>query len=217
MTSLEDLLEGGTLSRLIHEGAIKDTLTKLIEQSGRGILEPRSDGCSLLHRFTLVGCYEAVKVLWESGAKPSVLQSDDSTLLHSAVRTTDVLQDEQRSKILALFLSDKRRSIPINQVNSKGWTTLKLAARKGLERCVEILIDKGADPNIADLEGYVPLHNAIGSHAIVKLLVSQPHNIDAQTQKGETPLYLGVERGNKDCTLTLLEHKANPNILNKEG
>ena len=217
VTSLEDLLEGGMLSKLVHEGVVADTLTKLIEQSGRLVLEPRADGSSLLQRFTLLGCYEAVKVLWDNGAKPSVLKSDDSTLVHSAVRTTDSSQDEQRSRILSIFLSDKRYNIPINHRNAKGWTALKLAARKGLERCVEILLDNGADPSIADEEDYIALHNAVGNHAIVKLLVSHLHNIDAQTQNGETSLYLAVERGNNDCALTLLEHRANPNICNKEG
>lgn len=221
VSNLDDLLDGGgTLARLLREGEIGDALEKLIQKSGREILDPRPDGCSLMHRFTVLGSYEAVKILREKGARVSVLKSDDSTLLHSAVRTTsdgDTTQDAQRANILELFLSDKRHPIPIDQRNTKGWTALKLASRKGLERCVETLLKHGADPNIPDNENYLPLHNAIGNHPIVKLLVSYPHNINAQTQNGQSPLHIGVESGNVECVLTLLEHEADPNITNKEG
>ena len=218
--SLDDLLEGGSLAKLLREGNVGDSLAKLIEQGGQAVLEPRADGSSLLHRFALLGCYDAVKILWENGAKPSILKSDDSTLLHSAVRTTDSSQDDQRSRIIALFLNGgtSRQPISINHRNAKGWTTLKLAARKELEQCVEVLLNHGADPNIADCENYLPIHNAIGNHAIVKLLVSHANtNVNTQTQDGESLLYLAVDRGIADCALTLLEHGADPNVTNKEG
>ena len=215
-TAIEEILEAGSLARLLRDGEIDDTISKLIEQNGQAVLEPRVDGSSLLHSLAIHGCYEAVRVLWAKGAKTSILQSDESTILHSIVRTMDSSQDLNRSRMLSLVL-DGRNSVSVNQKNIKGWTALKLAARKGLERCVEILLNHGADPNIPDNESYLPLHNAVGNQDVVKLLINPTININSKTQEEETPLYLAVDHGSVDCAFILLEHGADPNIANKEG
>ena len=51
--------------------------------------------------------------------------------------------------------------MPRDNQNLKGWTELKLAAWKNLEECVEVLLERGADPDVADHEQYTALHNAI--------------------------------------------------------
>ena len=221
--TLDDLLEGGQLlSKLSREGELGDGIAKLVQQYGDTILEPKADGTSLLHNFARRGCYEAVCVLWERGAKPSVLKSDGSTLLHSSVCLADTSRDLQRSRIISLFLDGSAQrgadyAIPIDQRNAKGWTTLKLAARKGLEQCVEVLLNHGANADIPDNEHYLPLHNAISYHSVLKLLLSHTQNINKQTITGETALFIAVEHRSISCALTLLEHSANPNITNKEG
>lgn len=220
--NVEDLMDAGNLVRLFRQqqAPARDSLIKLITESGLEVTKSRPDGSSLLHSFALLGCYDVVKLLWDKGAEPSILLLDSSTLLHSAVRTTDTCTDESRARILSLFLSSSDRrhnALAINHQNNKGWTALKLAARKQLDRCVEVLLEHGADPDLPDLEHFLPLHNAIGNQAIVKLLVTRTRNINTTTQTGETVLYLAVERGLNDCALLLLEHGADPNIANKEG
>ena len=159
-------------------------------------------------------------LLWEKGARPTILQSDNSTLLHSAVCSTDDTQDEERSKILRFFLSAAEplnNCMPLNHQNSNGWTALKLAARKGLEKCVEVLIGKEADPDIPDNEEYTALHNAVGNPDILKMLATKSRKIDAANKERETPLYLAAERGLLESSLVLLEYGADPNLANKEG
>lgn len=141
-------------------------------------------------------------------------------MLHSAVRTQDNTQDEERARILTLFLSSDEchgNSMPLDYQNSQGWTALKLAARKNLERCVEVLVDHEADPDIPDHEQYTALHNAVGSPDILKMLLTKSKQVNAQNQDGETALYLATERTLVDSALTLLEYNADPNIPNKEG
>lgn len=216
----DDLLDGSSLVRLFRQQHGLDAVIKMITQNEVDVTACRPDGSSLLHSFTLLGCYEIVSLLWERGAQPSILLLDNSTLLHSAVRSTDTSSDEARAKILKLFLAStggRHNSMPINHQNNKGWTALKLAARKQLEKCVEVLLEHGADPDIADHEQYLPLHNAVGNKTIVKLLLTRTRNIDARAQDGETALYFAVERGLTDCSLILLEHGADPNLANKEG
>lgn len=222
--TIDDLLEGGQLfNKLSKEDESSDGIAKLVQQYGDTILEPTSEGTSLLHTFAASGRYEAVRVLWERGAKPSVLKPDGSTLLHSAVSSSvNASRDLQRSHILSLLLDSGAErgegyAVPIDQPNNKGWTTLKLAARNGMEQCVEVLLNHGANPDIPDNEHYLPLHNAIGCHSVLKLLLSRTQNINRQTLSGATVLFLAVEHNSVDCALTLLEHSANPNITNKEG
>ena len=126
------------LLRLFKQGDTIDAVLKYISEAGEAALaEIKPDGSSLLHSFALLGSYEVVRLLWERGARPSFLKQDHSTLLHSAVRSTERAQDEERAKILGVFLSSKANccnSMPINHVNNGGWTALKLAAKMGLER-----------------------------------------------------------------------------------
>lgn len=217
-----DRFDLANLIRLIKQGEAVDNVLKLIADSDpTKLTEVKPDGTSLLHSSAVLGSYEIVKALWHKGARPSILQLDQSTILHSAVRTQDGSQDEGRAQILQLFLSCEKHGsdlkASINLQNSKGWTALKLAARKNLERCVEVLLENGANPDVPDEEQFTALHNAIGFPAIVKLLLTKAKNIDCQNNDGETPLYLVAERGLTKSALTLLEYKADPNIPNKEG
>ena len=168
----------------------------------------------------MFGCYEVVNLLWERGARPTICREDNTTLLHSAVLTQDDSQDEERARILRFFLtSDECRSncLPLNHQNCQGWTALKLASRKNLEKCVEILVDRDADPDIPCHEHFTALHNAVGNPEILKMLSMKSKNIDAYNKAGETPLYLAAERGLVESALILLEYGANPNVPNKEG
>ena len=174
----------------------------------------------MLHNFTMIGCYEVVKLLWERGARPTIYQGDKTTLLHSAVRTQDDTQDEDRARILRFFLSSEEsftNSMPLNHQNCQGWTALKLATRKNLEKCVEVLVDHDADPDVPDNEQFTALHNAVGNPGLLKMLSMKSRNIDAQNQERETPLYLAAERGLVESAFVLLEYGADPNTPNKDG
>ncbi len=216
-----DLMDTANLVRLLRKGEAMDTIQKALSQPNSSqLIQAQPDGTSLLHNFATLGCYDIVILLWEQGARPSILKKDNSTLLHSTVRTQDVSEDFQRAEILKLFLACDEyhgNSMPIDYKSSKGWTALKLAARVGLERCVEVLLDKGANPDIADDEGFTPLHNAIGNPDIVKLLATKSTNIDQPNKDGDTALLVACERGLGASAVCLLENKADPNIHNKQG
>jgi ankyrin repeat protein len=218
---LEDLLETGNIARLFkqREDAV-DVVMKLLSETHVNLMESKPDGSSLLHSFAMFGCYEVVKLLWERGVRPTIHQADNTSLLHSAVRTQEGTQDEERARILRFFLVSGEcynNSMPLDLQNSQGWTALKLAARKNLEKCVEVLIDHDANPDLPDHEAYTALHNAVGNPDILKMLSTKSKNLNAQNKDGETPLYLAAERGLAESALMLLEYGADPNTPNKEG
>ncbi len=222
MDAVQKALSQPNASQLLfRKGEAMDAVQKALSQPNASqLLQPQPDGTSLLHNFATMGCYDIVALLWEQGARPSILKKDNSTILHSTVRTQEVSEDIQRARILRLILASDEyhgNSMPLDYKCSNGWTALKLAARMNLERCAEVLLERGANPDIADDEGYTPLHNAIGNPDIVKLLSTKSANIDQVNKDGETPLLVACERGLVASALSLLENKANPNTPNKEG
>ena len=202
-------------SRVLRCNTVEE-LQSLMHEHNITVDSTRDDGVSLLHSFALVGSYDICKYLYSSGARPTIAQ-DDSTVFHSAVRAKNSSEDKQRADILKLFLDKDGIEVDVNQINKSGWTAIKLAARRSLEKCVEILLSNGADPNIPDNEKFTSLHNAVNSVDILKLLLSKCSNVNAQNNKGETPLYLAVEKSSYECTMSLLEHNADPNIGDNEG
>ena len=199
-------LQAGALLRLLA-GIVQDDTDEGEEEEEEG------DKNARLHTFATRGNYSKVKELWDNGAKPTINKSESSTILHSAV-TGSESEDEERAKILELFLQAR---VPINHQDSKGWTALKTAARRNLKKCVKVLLERGADPDVADNEQYVPLHNAAGNPDMIRLLLTKAKDVNAQNEDDETPLYSATERGEVDSALALLDHGADPNIPNNEG
>ena len=207
------------VARLFKQGRVIDAV-KILSEKGFDITKPKEDGFSMLHNVSILGSREGVEFLWEKGARPSIVKVDNSTLLHSAVRGQERSKDEERAKVLEFFLKSAENYtnlLGVNHRTDKGWTALKLAVKKDLERCVEVLLEHSADPDIPDLEGYYPLHNAVGSHDIMKLLLTKALKVDCQTADGETPLFLSAMKCLMESCLLLLEHNANPNIANNES
>ena len=227
---VDEYLDSNSLVRIYRHGELDlDDILKRIHEAREELLEERpaeiAGGSSLLFCFSILGCYEIVKCLWDMGVRAGFCKHSGSTLLHAAVRihppNDPNTRDLERSQILNLFLSSeegKNNSLPIDKKNKCGWTALKLASRLTLERCVEVLLNQGANPCLTDEEGYTPLHNAVANPAIVKMLLNaDPSNINAQDSDGCTALFLALERGAVESAMTLLERNADPNIPNKEG
>lgn len=213
--------------------SLSDILKRISDASlDDELLQVKPNGSTVLNYFTLLGVYDVVKALLQKGLKPTILQCRGGvTVLQCAVRFIPVSpgdsgdsgdkRDLERSKILQLYLSSKEEygnSLPIDNQDALGWTALKLAACLNLEKCVEVLLQNGADAKLVDGKGYSPLHSAVGYPSIVKMLLhADPGNVNQQNEEGDTPLSLALKRGDLESTLVLLEHGADTNIPNKEG
>ncbi|KAF8733901.1 hypothetical protein HU200_014757 [Digitaria exilis] len=99
----------------------------------------------------------------------------------------------------------------INSVSSPelGITPLISAASEGQIAAVRYLLDKGADPNKQDHEGYAPLHDAAkgGFDEIARLLLSGGAIVDISSAEG-TPLHAAAAFGKIGVMQILLEHHA---------
>lgn len=208
----------------------EEAVTAILQQASESVHRVNPDGTTLLHLFAMMGSARLVRYLWDHGARPTIISIDSSTLLHSSVRAKDESEDKERAEILECFLRGERDresesaggeeafvTIDVDHKSDRGWTALKQAARKKLERCVEVLLRYDADPDIADDEQYTALHNSADCGAIMKQLAVKSRNLNAKNERGETALYVACDRGSTAAALILLEHKADPNIPDKEG
>ena len=74
-------------------------------------------------------------------------------------------------------------------------TPLLFAARQGCLECAQILLEKGADLNAADLEGVSPLLLALinGHYDVAGFLIGKGANVNAADKTGRTALYAAVD------------------------
>jgi acyl-CoA-binding protein len=107
--------------------------------------------------------------------------------LHSVARRGDA---EQLRQLLASSQgSSDHNNSHIDECDKSGQTALHLAADQGNDECVQLLLQAGANPNAADLDGITVLQTAvIADHvSTAALLLQAGANADQTDADGETP------------------------------
>lgn len=103
----------------------------------------------------------------------------------------------------------------------KGSSALFWAAQEGHTPIVALLLDSGANVNLADSGGFTPLKQAIGeSHldtAELLLLLGADVGYRCHSDGGCTVLHTAAGYGLIDCIHLLLRHGADPRALNDEN
>jgi hypothetical protein len=84
---------------------------------------------------------------------------------------------------------------------------------------IELLVTHGADVNLADEQGIVPLHSAAagGSAAAAEALIDHGADVDARDEAGYTALHAAAMIGNRLVAELLIERGADVNAENMFG
>ena len=84
-----------------------------------------------------------------------------------------------------------------------------MATDCGKQAVVKVLLDRGADIEAKDKQGWTPMHFAAGMNkepSIVTVLLGRGANVQAKTNDGETPLDLATHRDNTAAIQVLRHH-----------
>jgi len=171
-----------------------------------------------------------IKLLVSKGADIQAQDSyPESTKLHWACIEGD--------KDVVEFLISK--GAEVDRKNKRGQTPLWLAASYGHREIVELLIKKGANINVSNNRGLTPLamarqrkqnevvdillkhgavetlHGAAASGNIdeIKRLLSQGTDINAQNERGQTPLQLALNSDQMEVAELLVANGANVDAI----
>ncbi|XP_043933964.1 serine/threonine-protein phosphatase 6 regulatory ankyrin repeat subunit B-like [Protopterus annectens] len=105
----------------------------------------------------------------------------------------------------------------IDRKDYYGKTPLYWAAYKGQRRCIELLLQYGADVNSRCKHGGSPLHAAIGLFPdCARLLIQHGADVNLKDNWGVTPMYLAACSGQIECIQLLVQAEAEITIRNKK-
>jgi ankyrin repeat protein len=155
-------------------------------------------------------------------------------MLAERARTEARARDLTPENLLYWLSADRRmvkqliaRGIDVNRTTGFGERPLVSAARGVHAEAVELMLEAGADPHLADAEGNTALHAvsghtgnmpsviAMGEH-IVKLLLEKGAAPGARNRNGATPLQLAAGH-RPELARLLLDAGAPVNIADKNG
>ena len=159
-----------------------------------------------------------MRVLVHHGADPFVLSNLNANILHAAAESTITSGLEGALDIWRQY----PQQLNINQSNRWGETPLHVAAWGSLN-AVQKLLEAGADRNVRQEDGQVPLHCAgLSEHGpvrrkIVALLCAGEieSHINAQDTDGRPPIFDFLD--DPICIQTLVKHGARLDLLDASG
>ena len=152
-----------------------------------------------------------VKILLEAGSNPNIASSGGNASLHAAV------SGRCNENIISAILD---HGAIVNATNKENVTALVLTCEKGNENVINLLLNSGANPNIADTNGDIWLHKAARRECcteVFQAVLSHGVDVNATNKKNKTALVIACHKGNTDAINILLNAGADPNIPDCKG
>ena len=168
-----------------------DGLQALLEH-GADINAVNSNADSALHYAASALSYETVRFLLTHGAKVNSKNKNGSTPLQKACNTFG------QTESLPEHVPSDWKPLPVAKRESD---------RKSAAQIVQLLLENGADPKLANIHGNTALYNAVecNNALTIDLLLSHQVDVNARNDKGETPLSIAQKHGFKKSVKKLLQ------------
>ena len=117
---------------------------------------------------------------------------------------------------LASFIS---KGMPVNFRNEKGDSMIMLASYHGHLDAARVLLDAGADPQVANDQGQTPLAGAAykGNVPMVELLLAHGAHVEGASPDGKTPVMMAAMFNRSAVVDVLLRHGARLDARDSRG
>jgi ankyrin repeat protein len=150
--------------------------------------------------------------------------------VHFLLKTITAINEERRNKLLLAIKagdleltanllnrprSGSRQKAYVNRQDKNDETPLTAASSKGYKDIASLLIEKGADVNLAGRFGWTPLMEATSHPDMVKLLIAHGADVQARSHSQETAIRHAAFGGNLEAMQILIEHGADVNAHDK--
>ncbi|MGD1072279.1 MAG: ankyrin repeat domain-containing protein, partial [Bryobacteraceae bacterium] len=102
--------------------------------------------------------------------------------------------------------------------DSRGNSPLMYAAALGSPESMRLLLDAGADPNLANQFGATPLMWCAGDAVKVRMLLAKGAQVNVRSKLGRTPLLVAATYdGSTEAARLLIEKGADVNAVDEGG
>ena len=196
----------------VFEALERGKLFKLknYRQEVQGFANITKNGKGLLHHAVLQGQTKCLEYLLDCGL--DVNRGDVAQ--NSPVLEIVQSRTKQTSNLEEMLLLLVKAGANINAVNSHKRTALMKSIIQFRHDISALLLKYGADPNIADIDGLLPIHvcATYSSLPLLEQILECRTNINAQDRKGRTALYFAVLSGHQTIVDKLLKHGADVNL-----
>eukprot|EP01126_Amoeba_proteus_P007613 TRINITY_DN12732_c0_g1_i3.p1 TRINITY_DN12732_c0_g1~~TRINITY_DN12732_c0_g1_i3.p1 ORF type:complete len:999 (-),score=186.64 TRINITY_DN12732_c0_g1_i3:152-3148(-) len=180
------------------------TLLLKMKQIPLNINVQDAHGLCPLHYAAYEGNLEAVRLLLERGAIPSIPDNDGYLPLHKAIW-------KGRENCVDLLLQQKNSQKLIDYPSKLGYTPLHIAAITNSYSILKILVDVGAKVDVTDGKAETPLHRACinGNIKIISALVEEGRaSLNIPNYNGKMAIDCAVRNEDVEVMIYLLEHGA---------
>lgn len=133
------------------------------------------------------------------------------------IQSTLSMESQWSYEKISDHIDNYMMSNDINQNSANGFSPLFTAASMGDIRVVEVLLERGANPNLRNIYSHSPLFIAAekGDLGVIKILTDYGANVDLQDQLGRTPIMIAADNGHVKSTKFLVDQSENINL--KDG
>uniref|UniRef100_A0A1I8EX71 ANK_REP_REGION domain-containing protein n=1 Tax=Wuchereria bancrofti TaxID=6293 RepID=A0A1I8EX71_WUCBA len=193
----------------LHQAVIdgKPKMVQFLVEHGANVNAQDNEGWTPLHAAACCGNVDLVEYLCAGGADLSVTNSDKELAVDLAEeddcrlaleeehQRQGINPDECRNRELAIMRRDAEQWLKDGEMHDHphsrtGATALHVAAAKGYNDVIRLLLKAGADVNCRDRDGWTPLHAAAhwGEHEAATILIQNGASFSELTNNGETVL-----------------------------
>ena len=197
-------------------------MASLLLQLGADAEVADKDGWTALHLASDCGegpeHERVIRLLVKRGARIEAKDKNGETPLHRACtkglpKVVKLFLDLNASKCLLCELAklivviDLSLRIDIKETDNYGWSPLHIAAAKGHDEVITVLVNGGSDREQIDQKGWTPLlvATACGTGKAVKALLVAGVNANAVGGDDSTALAIAASRGNLELVKLLVD------------